>query len=54
VSVVVVLANLLAVPLTALWIMLGSVLALAVMPLGGDGPISDAMGWGIAAVLWCT
>lgn len=52
VSVVGVLANLLAVPLTALWIMPAGVLALAVMPLGGDGPILDAMGWGIAAVLW--
>lgn len=51
VSVVGVLANLLAVPLTALWIMPAGVLALAVMPLGGDGPILDAMGWGIAAVL---
>ncbi len=45
-------ANLLAVPVTALWIMPWAVLATLLMPLGLEGPALSAMGWGIDAVLW--
>lgn len=45
-------ANLVAVPLTALWIMPLGVGALLTMPLGLAGPFLKAMGWGIAVVIW--
>ncbi len=45
-------ANMLAVPLTALWIMPWGVLAAILMPLGVEGPALAAMGLGIDAVLW--
>lgn len=45
-------ANLMAVPLTSLWIMPWAVLAFVLMPLGLDGPALTAMGWGVEAVLW--
>jgi competence protein ComEC len=47
-----VLANLLAVPLTAFWIMPAGLLALALMPLHGEALALVPMGWGISAVLW--
>jgi competence protein ComEC len=45
------LANLVAVPLTAFWIMPLGLLALILMPFGLDGPILLGMGKGIAVVL---
>lgn len=47
-----VLANMLAVPLTALWIMPAGLLALALMPLHAEALALLPMGWGIDAVLW--
>lgn len=44
-------ANLLAVPVTALWIMPWAVISVLLMPFGLDGPGLVAMGWGIDAVL---
>lgn len=46
-----VLANLLAVPLTAFWIMPAGLLALALLPFGLDGPAFDVMGAGVAWLL---
>ena len=46
-----VLANMIAVPLTALWIMPAGLLALLLLPLGLAGPVLTVMGWGIALVL---
>jgi len=45
------LANLVAVPLTALWIVPAGFLALLLMPLGLDAPAFDAMGTGIGVLL---
>ncbi|MBT5945896.1 MAG: ComEC family competence protein [Rhodospirillaceae bacterium] len=45
-------ANLLAVPITALWVMPLEVLALLLMPLGLEGIVLPALGWGVEAVLW--
>lgn len=45
-------ANLLAVPVTALWVMPLEVLALLLMPLGLEGVVLPALGWGVEAVLW--
>lgn len=45
-------ANLIAVPLTALWIMPWGVLAFALMPFGLEGLALAPMGWGIEAVVW--
>ncbi|HTR17870.1 MAG TPA: ComEC/Rec2 family competence protein, partial [Acetobacteraceae bacterium] len=47
-----VLTNLLAVPLTALWVMPAGLAALALMPLGLEHLALVPMGWGIAVVLW--
>ncbi len=44
-------ANLLAVPLTAMWVMPLGVVALFLMPLGLDGLAFAPMGWGIEAIL---
>lgn len=44
-------ANMLAVPLTALWIMPWAVIVTLLMPFGLEGPALTAMGWGIDAVL---
>ena len=41
------LANVLAVPLTGLWIMPLGFLSIALMPLGWEGATLTAMGWGI-------
>ncbi len=45
-------ANLLAVPITALWVMPLEVLALLLMPLGLEGLVLPVLGWGVEAVLW--
>jgi competence protein ComEC len=44
-------ANLVAVPLTAFWIMPTALLAFALMPFGLDGPALALMGWGVAGML---
>ncbi|MBV8868888.1 MAG: ComEC/Rec2 family competence protein, partial [Acetobacteraceae bacterium] len=46
-----VVANMVAVPITALWVMPLGLLALALMPLGLEGPALGAMGWGVRAVV---
>lgn len=43
-------ANLVAVPLTGLWVMPWALIAVLLMPLGLDGPALTAMGWGVEAV----
>ena len=45
-------ANLLAVPITALWVMPMEVLALLLMPLGLEWLVLPVLGWGVEAVLW--
>lgn len=45
-------SNMLAVPLTALWIMPWAVIAAVLMPLGLDGLPLTLMGWGIDGLLW--
>ncbi|POF61895.1 ComEC/Rec2 family competence protein [Novacetimonas maltaceti] len=47
-----VLANLIAVPLAALWIMPCGMLALLLMPLGLEALALVPMGWGNAVVIW--
>lgn len=47
-----VLANLLAVPITALWVMPEGLLSLALMPFGLERLALLPMGWGIAVILW--
>ncbi len=47
-----ILANLIAVPLTAFWVMPAGLAALALMPLGLERLALAPMGWGIDAVLW--
>ncbi|MGE0722774.1 MAG: ComEC/Rec2 family competence protein [Alphaproteobacteria bacterium] len=44
-------ANLVAVPLTSLWVMPWAVIAAVLMPLGLEGWPLDAMGWGVEAML---
>jgi competence protein ComEC len=44
--------NLLAVPITALWVMPLEVLTLLLMPLGLEGLILPVLGWGVETVLW--
>ena len=45
-------ANVLAVPLTAFWVMPAGLLALALMPLGLEHLALVPMGWGIDTILW--
>jgi competence protein ComEC len=45
-------ANMLAVPLTAFWVMPWGLAALALMPLGLDWLALVPMGWGIAGLTW--
>lgn len=45
-------ANMLAVPLTALWIMPWAVIAAVLMPLGLEGLPLILVGWGIDGLLW--
>ncbi len=47
-----VLANMAAVPLTAMWVMPLGLLALALMPLHLEAAALVPMGWGEAAILW--
>ncbi len=47
-----VLANVAAVPLTALWIMPAGLISLALMPVHLEALALVPMGWGVAAVLW--
>ena len=47
-----ILANLLAVPLTAVWVMPWGLAALALMPAGLERLALVPMGWGVQAVLW--
>ena len=47
-----VLANMVAVPLTALLVMPAGLVSLALMPLGGEAVALVPMGWGVDAVLW--
>ncbi|MCQ8242411.1 ComEC/Rec2 family competence protein [Rhizosaccharibacter radicis] len=47
-----VLANLLAVPITALWVMPAGLLSLLAMPVGAERLFLLPMGWGIEIVLW--
>lgn len=49
-----ILANLVAVPLTALWIMPCGLLALAAMPVHLEALVLVPMGWGIGIIVWCT
>ena len=44
-------ANLVAVPLTGLWIMPAALIALVLMPFGLDGWAWQVMGWGVGAVI---
>jgi len=44
-------ANMIAVPLTAFWIMPVAVLAFVAMPFGFDGPLLDLMGQGVSLVV---
>jgi len=46
------LANLIAVPVTALWIMPLALVTLLLMPLGLEGPVVLLMGLGISLLLW--
>lgn len=47
-----VLSNMVAVPLTALWVMPAGLLALVLMPFGLEALALVPMGWGSAAILW--
>ncbi len=47
-----VLANLVAVPMTALWVLPEGLLALALMPFGLERVALLPMGWGIGVILW--
>jgi competence protein ComEC len=47
-----VIANMAAVPLTALWVMPAGLIALPLMPLGLDWLALVPMGWGAEAILW--
>jgi competence protein ComEC len=47
-----VLANMAAVPLTAMWVMPTGLIALGLMPLHLEALALVPMGWGIAAILW--
>jgi competence protein ComEC len=47
-----IVANVVAVPLTAFWVMPAGLVSLALMPFGLDGGMLRAMGAGVHAVLW--
>jgi len=47
-----VLSNMVAVPLTAMWVMPAGLIALALMPFGLEALALVPMGWGVEAILW--
>ncbi|HSU06631.1 MAG TPA: ComEC/Rec2 family competence protein [Acetobacteraceae bacterium] len=47
-----VLANMIAVPLTAIWVMPAGLIALFLMPLGLERLALIPMGWGLSAIIW--
>ena len=47
-----VVANLVAVPLTAMWVLPLGIVALVLMPFGLDGVAFMPMGWGLDGILW--
>ena len=47
-----VIANMIAVPLTALWVMPAGLIALMLMPLGLESLVLVPMGWGAQAIIW--
>ena len=47
-----VLANMLAVPITAMWVMPAGLIALLLMPFGLEALALTPMGWGVQAILW--
>jgi competence protein ComEC len=47
-----VLANMIAVPLTAMWVMPLGLIGLALMPLGLEQLAWTPMGWGVQGILW--
>jgi len=49
-----ILANLIAVPLTAMWVMPLGLVSLALMPLGAASLTLVPMGWGIGIIVWTT
>ncbi|HKU94322.1 MAG TPA: ComEC/Rec2 family competence protein [Vineibacter sp.] len=51
-SLVGVFANLIAVPLTGIWVMPWGLLALLLLPFGGEALALVPMGWGIDAIIW--
>lgn len=51
-SLVGVFANLLAVPLTGIWVMPWGLVALLLLPFGGEAFALVPMGWGIEAIIW--
>ena len=46
------IANLLAIPITALWVMPWAVISICMMPLGLEGWTLQVMGWGLQAVVY--
>ena len=47
-----VIANMIAVPLTAMWVMPAGLIALVLMPLGLEALALVPMGWGAEAIVW--
>jgi len=47
-----VLSNMLAVPVTAFWVMPWGIMTYALLPLGWEQPALVAMGWGVSVVIW--
>jgi competence protein ComEC len=47
-----VVTNLIAVPITALWVMPWAILAYLLMPLGLEAVALGPMGWGLSGVIW--
>jgi len=47
-----IVANMIAVPLTALWVMPMGLVGLLLLPLGLDWLAFVPMGWGVDAILW--
>src|SRR5262249_44118331 len=47
-----VVANVIAVPITGLWVMPWAMIACLLMPLGLEAYALAAMGWGIEAIVW--